>query len=281
MSQVADEPTVCRNCGAPLVGAYCAECGQKAGPTNPSFRHLWHDLSHEFLHLDGKIVESVRLLLTKPGFRTREYVDGRHARYVTPLRLYLIFSVVYFGVLAIMPADAGRRSSFNIEIKPSQNETAAELENELQKAGFATQDEARKSTNEAVLQRIPQAMFVLVPFFALLVALVTWGSGVNYPQHLYFALHVHAAAFGVSAISQLAWLVPNVRTSDTLRGIGVAYVVIYFVMAMRRVYHKTVLGALWRTAVIVPIYMLSIVLVAVGIALVWLYVPAARGAAPH
>ena len=142
MNQVVEETTVCRNCGAALVGVYCADCGQKAGPPNPSFRHLWHDLSEELFHLDGKIVESVRLLLFKPGFLTREYVDGRRARYVTPLRLYLIFSVVYFGVLAIMPADAGRRSSFNIEIKPSQNETAADVENELQKAGFASQDEA-------------------------------------------------------------------------------------------------------------------------------------------
>jgi hypothetical protein len=279
MSQVAEE-TVCRNCGAELVRAYCAECGQKAGPPNPSFRHLWHELSEELFHLDGKIVESVRLLLFKPGFLTREYVDGRRARYVTPLRLYLIFSVVYFGVLAIMPADAGRRSSFNIEITQSANETAAELETELQKAGFANQDEAKRSTNEAVLHRIPQAMFVLVPFFALLVAIVTWGSGVNYPQHLYFALHVHAAWYAVSALAQVAWLVPNVRMGDTLRGIGVAYVVIYFVMAMKRVYRKTVLGALWRAAVIGPIYLLTIVMVAVGIALVWLYVPAVRGAAP-
>ena len=100
MSQVVEETTVCRNCGAALLGAYCAECGQKAEPPNPSFHHLWHDLSHELLHVDGKIVESVRLLLLKPGFLTREHSDGRRARYVTPLRLYLIFSVIYFGVLA-------------------------------------------------------------------------------------------------------------------------------------------------------------------------------------
>ena len=280
MSQVV-EGTVCRNCGAALAGAYCADCGQKAEPPNPSFHHLWHDLSHELLHVDGKIVESVRLLLTKPGFLTCEHFAGRRARYVTPLRLYLIFSVVYFGVLAIMPADAGRRSGFNVELTQSKNETAAEFENELKQAGFASQEEARRAGNEAVLHRIPQAMFVLVPFFALLVSLVTWGSGVNYPQHLYFALHVHAAAYAVSAVSQLAWLVPNAKMGDTLRAIGVAYVVIYFVMAMRRVYRTTVLGALWRTAVIVPIYMLSIVIAAVGIALIWVYVPAARGAAPH
>jgi hypothetical protein len=279
MSQVVEGTTVCRNCGAALAGAYCAACGQKAEPPNPSFHHLWHDLSHELLHVDGKIVESVRLLLLKPGFLTREHLDGRRARYVTPLRLYLIFSVVYFGVLAIMPADAARRSNFNINIEPSKNETAAQLETELQKAGFASQDEAKRGANEAVLHRIPQAMFVLVPFFALLVSLVTWGSGVNYPQHLYFALHVHAAWYAVSALAQVAWLVPNARIGDTLRAIGVAYVVIYFVMAMKRVYRKSVLGALWRAAVIGPIYLLTIVIAAVGIALVWLYVPAARGAA--
>ena len=114
-------------------------------------------------------------------------------------------------------------------------------------------------------------MFVLVPFFALLVSLVTWRSGVNYPQHLYFALHVHAAAYGVSALSQLAWFIPNARLGDVVRATGVASTSsMYFVMALRNVYRKTVLGALWRAAVIGPIYMLTIVLVAVGIALVWL-----------
>jgi hypothetical protein len=191
--------------------------------------------------------------------------------------LYLVFSVLYFGVLAIMPADAGRRSSFNVELTPSKNESAAEFQNDLKKAGFASQEEARRSTNEAVVHRIPQAMFVLVPFFALLVSLLTRRSGVNYPQHLYFALHVHAAAFAVSALAQLAWLVPNAKTGDFLRFIGVAYVVIYFVMALRNVYRKTVLGALWRVVVIVPIYALTILLVAIGIGLVWLYMPAARG----
>lgn len=273
---------MCRNCGAELVRAYCADCGQKAGPPNPSFRHLWHDISHELLHLDGKLVESVRLLLVKPGFLTREYFDGRRARYVPPLRLYLVFSVVYFGVLAMMPADAGRRSGFNIQLTQSQNETAADAQTELkEKTGFASEEEAGRSANEAIVHWIPHAMFVLVPFFALLVSLVTWRSGVNYPQHLYFALHVHAAAFGVSALSQLAWFIPNARLGDVVRATGVLYVVVYFVLALRNVYRKTVLGALWRAAVIGPIYMFTIVLVAVGIALVWLFVPAARGAVPH
>jgi hypothetical protein len=77
------ESTACANCGASLSGVYCATCGQKAAPLDPTVGDFLHDLVHEIAHVDGKIVRSVRLLLTKPGFLTREYVEGRRA----PLRL--------------------------------------------------------------------------------------------------------------------------------------------------------------------------------------------------
>jgi hypothetical protein len=45
-----------------LEGAFCAQCGQKVTPLNPSLHDFLHDLVHEFLHFDGKIFRSVRLL---------------------------------------------------------------------------------------------------------------------------------------------------------------------------------------------------------------------------
>lgn len=51
--------------------------------------------------MDGKILQSVKLLFTRPGFLTREYVEGRRIRYISPLRLYLVFSVAYFAVSAL------------------------------------------------------------------------------------------------------------------------------------------------------------------------------------
>jgi len=101
MTQIFVAPTTCPNCGRDLEGAYCAACGQKVAPLNPTFHDLMHDIVHEFLHVDGKIFHSVRLLLTRPGFLSYEYFNGRRARYVSPLRLYLIFSVVFFGMTAI------------------------------------------------------------------------------------------------------------------------------------------------------------------------------------
>jgi hypothetical protein len=119
-----------------------------------------------------------------------------------------------------------------------------------------------------------------VPFFALLVWVVTRRSGLNYPQHLYFALHVHAAAFVISAISQVAWFIPNAATADIVREIGVFLMVLYVVLAFKRVYRTTVVGALWRTAVIGPIYMAVILVTAVAIGLGWLALRT-PGALPH
>src|SRR3954469_6736409 len=91
------ERTECANCGVALDGPYCARCGQKVAPLNPSFGAFVHDLIHEVAHVDGKVIQSARLLVTKPGFLTSEHFLGRRARYVSPIRLYLLFSVLYFG----------------------------------------------------------------------------------------------------------------------------------------------------------------------------------------
>jgi len=260
----------CLNCGAGLVGVYCAECGQKAGHVNPTLRELLHELWHEVAHVDGKVFVTARHLLSRPGFLTLEYFAGRRAQYVRPLRLYLIFSVIYFGAMQLVPAGAGDRSGFNVTFNPSANATAADFQKQLESSGFKSQQEAKEATNQALLHYIPQAFFILVPFFALLVWLVTRRSGLNYPQHLYFALHVHAAAFAISAISQVAWFLPNAAAADWLRALGVLWMVCYVVLAFKRVYRTTVVGALWRTAVVGPIYMIAILATAITIGLGWL-----------
>ena len=90
----------CHNCGIRLVGRFCAACGQKALPLSVTLHDFIHELTHEILHVDGRIVQSIRRLLS-PGFLTREYIQGRRARWISPIRLYLIFSVAFFGLSAL------------------------------------------------------------------------------------------------------------------------------------------------------------------------------------
>ena len=89
MSEIARQSDFCYNCGIRLTGRFCAACGQKVQELDPSLTHFLHDLTHELLHFDGKIYRSVWTLLARPGVLTRDHFEGRRARWISPIRLYL------------------------------------------------------------------------------------------------------------------------------------------------------------------------------------------------
>lgn len=100
----------CRNCGDPATGAFCPRCGQRKRDIRVSLRTFVADALEDHFSLSRGLLPTLGSLIFRPGFLTREYVEGRIVRYVRPLRLYLLTSVVFFllvsllGVLAFDPA---------------------------------------------------------------------------------------------------------------------------------------------------------------------------------
>ena len=88
--------THCENCGAQLQGHWCAQCGQPAVDYRRSFRHVVVDVLDSFLNWDSKFFATIGLLIIKPWRLTNEFLAGRRVRYVNPLRLYLLASVLFF-----------------------------------------------------------------------------------------------------------------------------------------------------------------------------------------
>jgi hypothetical protein len=88
--------THCENCGAPLTGHWCAKCGQPAIDYRRSFRYIVVDLLNEFLNWDSKFFRTLGLLLVRPWKLTNEFLAGHRVRYVHPLRLYLLASILFF-----------------------------------------------------------------------------------------------------------------------------------------------------------------------------------------
>src|SRR5262245_42988326 len=93
----------CLNCGAELSGPFCSACGQRDIPPYPSVRELAVDAFWELSGWDGRFASTVRALVRRPGQLTLEFLEGRRARYISPLRLYLMCSLVYFVVAAAAP----------------------------------------------------------------------------------------------------------------------------------------------------------------------------------
>jgi Protein of unknown function (DUF3667) len=88
--------THCENCGAPLTGEFCAQCGQHAIDYRRSIFRVLLDAADSFLNWDTKFLHSMNQLLIHPWQLTNDFNAGRRARYVHPLRLYLIASIVFF-----------------------------------------------------------------------------------------------------------------------------------------------------------------------------------------
>ena len=81
-----------RNCTATTA----RNCGQVAVDYRRSFRHVIADVAESFLNWDSKFTKTIGLLLISPGWLTNQFVAGRRTRYLHPLRLYLLISIVFF-----------------------------------------------------------------------------------------------------------------------------------------------------------------------------------------
>lgn len=95
----------CENCGAALSGPYCAQCGQPAVDYHRSFGSLLADAADAFFNFDARFFRSFALLLFKPWRLTNDFVEGKRARHVHPLRVYLIASVLFFLVINFLSRD--------------------------------------------------------------------------------------------------------------------------------------------------------------------------------
>lgn len=158
----------------------------------PTLREFAQQFGGHYLATEGALWRTLKLLFLKPGALTREYLAGRRRRYVQPLRLYLTISL--FALLALRLA-----TTVDVNLPPGTADHLART-NELQletigqgrvgvrDGAFYCQNlpdwlcrrlERRLDLDRRALRRefelaperfishFGQAMFVLVPMFAL------------------------------------------------------------------------------------------------------------------
>ena len=67
-------------------------CGQENIETHETFGHLAVHFISDIFHFDGMFFSTLKYLLFKPGFLTYEYVRGRRASYLNPIKMYIFIS---------------------------------------------------------------------------------------------------------------------------------------------------------------------------------------------
>ena len=264
----------CLNCNEPLTGHFCSRCGQRALPPHPTLRQLAGDAWGELSGWDGKFAQTVKTLLRHPGELTRTLLEGQRARYVSPVRLYLTCSVLYFLVAAVAPVPLDEEEfevtagfSYGVGAGEQTPEEAAYGKAVLNGLATLTPDEQAAAEREIAgqpwvfqpmlramavdyqglrlrtVETLPRALFVLIP--ALAVILVIFHRGRPYPDHLYFAIHLQAFVFLALTLLAASQFIGSLVASVIVQlAIGI-WIAAYVVIAQRRVY-----GGSWAASVL-------------------------------
>jgi Protein of unknown function (DUF3667) len=90
---------ICLNCKADLYGRFCHVCGQQNLEPKETVWHLVQHFFNDITHFDGSFFSTVKFLLRKPGFLSAEYIAGRRASYLNPIRMYVFTSAFFFIIL--------------------------------------------------------------------------------------------------------------------------------------------------------------------------------------
>jgi hypothetical protein len=273
-TEVADL-SYCRNCGAPLTGAYCADCSQRADVHIPSTLELVHEALEGVTHSDSRLWTTMRYLLFVPGKLTLEFIAGRRIAYLPPFRLYLVMSVLFFLIASILPGEAVRLMGLDDAPKtaagvapvartPEQRCTDVHsdiFEAQIKHACERIIRDNGEAFKHDVVAVAPKAMFILLPLIAFFHMLLYWFPRHRYAVHLLFFVHVHAFAFLAMSI---AWLLNRLghvsHTLDTICGALLAavmvYMPVYLVLAMKRVFRRGGANTLFKAVILLFIYLI-------------------------
>jgi hypothetical protein len=233
-----------------LAGDYCSHCGQHAIDLHRPFSSLVSDAVGDVLNLDTRLLRTVRPLMLKPGQVAKEFIAGRRAAYVPPLKSYLIAALVFFGLFTIFPS----RAPVRVFVEGSPEQTAARNEgggrttfslpphirfyDDWYQGALGRAMKQPEEFAHAVYSNVPRAFFFLVPVFALFLELLYRKQGFLI-DHLVFALYYHAFVFFDFSLLFLA-----ARSGSYVTGIGAAvlglvltgWLFAYLPIALRRVY---------------------------------------------
>ena len=133
---------ICANCAHERVGNYCTHCGQNDRDYRRSLPPMVGQLISEAFELDGRIVRSLKLLFFKPGSLSTEFSNNRRADFISPIRLYLFASLLFFFVVSFDSVEQAPFDPSEITIDEAQNANLGQTDIAIYKTHIFTDQHA-------------------------------------------------------------------------------------------------------------------------------------------
>lgn len=234
---------MCANCSTPLAGPYCHHCGQHdtASPV-ATVAHLFHELTHEILHVDGKIWRTAIALFTRPGALTKAYWEGRRVGWIGPFRVFLIAAALH--AIAV-PGIGPMNWQTLVQRMPDGSLNVSIGGDTERRRGGDGAVEVSAPEAEAYAGRLRRAYlavrYLAVPLFALAPWALYRRRQPYYAAHVVLAVHFYSFWYVVSVVtSQLPYLAGAI--------VGFWLSAGYLFLSLRRLFDESGWRTLAKTA---------------------------------
>lgn len=256
----------CLNCGEQAPENFCPACGQETAPAPRNLGDFLRGRIARYMTREGQLLQTVSRLLLQPGALTAEHLAGRRARYLRPLQLYLMVSVIVFSAVQLFGLNLDLRfyGERGIHVLRSDRPTAegtqgaglvltpvrivqeyVDLPGVRRFAALAPQERfaflrARRAPY------VSNFVLFLVPVFALALGIFYRRQQRPFADHLVFGLHGQAFLLLVLLVeSALPAMMANALS---------LWLICYFVIALKRVYGGTWAASIGRGAIVLSLY---------------------------
>jgi hypothetical protein len=209
------ELSYCKNCGDIVEKNFCSNCGQKRKELDASFKELLIEVLNETFSLDSKLFKTIKILFLKPGQLSIEYLKGKRVKYITPFRLYLIISILFFVLLhfkkfvypdlkiayteiktyGILPDSTRAMEKFSIsEPEKNMEKTSDNLKLQVSNNDVDSLIDKKDFIKKAI-NTFQHSLFFLLPVGALFLQLLFLRKRKRYIEHLILMTHLQSAVF--------------------------------------------------------------------------------------
>ncbi|OSZ79089.1 hypothetical protein CAP35_12805 [Chitinophagaceae bacterium IBVUCB1] len=256
MSHDTHQQATCPNCGFHTSHNYCAQCGQETHLHKDSFWGLVTHFTGHYFHYHSKFWQTLKALWLRPGSLSLAYKNKQRARYVPPISLYIFVSILYFVIYSYTEGsyDKADVAAYMKEerVKTTAKKPANTVEQPvLQKLEQVLNDDDKMyELFKKVEKALPKFFFFMMPILGLMLWLLFAAKqGMNYADHIIFAIHVHSFGFTLFLLN----LFPLPAILVTIIEWGMF---IYLILAIRNFYQANWIKAIIYSGIITASYVI-------------------------
>lgn len=274
--------TLCPNCGEPVAENFCPSCGQAVRERRGPLFSLLGDLFSEIFSLDSRQWRTL-VNLWIPGRLTQLYLAGKRASFASPVRVYLVTSLVFFLLVGFPAPDAEKCNVYVGDLligreEPVPGLTDLKLETVDTSTAFGRWvGERLLPTHEHLqampaqelldgffgsLERIvPTTLIFFVPILAFALKLFYIRRPFFYVDHLIFGLHFQSALFQALVLAYFANAMGLADRIHPLLAYLTAFgliLTVYLALALKRVYGQGWIRTILKTGILALFYLLLI-----------------------